>query len=308
MNNVDLWPLMWEAWGALTAHYGPAIDHAAEELGIPLGEWYGWLMAARVFEPEPVSAQRLHVRSAYTSLARLEASLARGEHLGLLERADAGAAPKGDGSERRLTRAGRSGVQRLIEAAYAAMAPLRPLPEADLLRLAGLLQRLVEANLAAPESPGKWCLRIARHFDPGAGAPVMVRLDQYLSDLSAYRDDSHLAAWRPYGISGHAWEAFTLITRGTVGTLDELVAKLARRGYTREDYAIALQELVERGWISREGETYSVTERGRDLRQEAEAATNRYFFGAWDCLGEEEVNELRELLARFRDALNPAPA
>ena len=55
----EYWPLVWETLEALTAHYGPAIDHAAEQLGIPYGQWYGWLMAAKIFEPDPVSAARL---------------------------------------------------------------------------------------------------------------------------------------------------------------------------------------------------------------------------------------------------------
>lgn len=46
MTTGDLWHPAWEALQALGAHYGPAIDHAAEGIGIPLGEWYGWLMAA----------------------------------------------------------------------------------------------------------------------------------------------------------------------------------------------------------------------------------------------------------------------
>ena len=297
MKHLDLWPLMWEAWGALTAHYGPAINHAAEELGIPLGEWYGWLMAAYLFEPEPVSARRLHVRAAHTAPAKLETYLAKGVHLGLLEPVGAG--------EHRLTGAGQAGVRQLIEAAYAAMASLRPLPESDLKRLASLLGRLVEANLATSESPGKWCLRIARKYDPGVEAPVMERLDQYLSDLSAYRDDARLASWRPYGVSGQAWEAFTLLWRGEVTTLDELYEKLARRGFTREDYARALQELVERGWVSEDQGSYSVTGRGDTLRREAEDVTNRYFYAAWDWLTEAEIADLRDLLTRFCTALKP---
>jgi len=295
MKHLDLWPLMWKAWGALTAHYGPAIDHAAEELGIPLGEWYGWLMAAYLFEPDPVSARRLHVRSAYTAPARLEAYLAKGVHLGLLEPVGAG--------EYRLTEAGRTGVERLIETAYAAMASLRPLPQGDLRRLAGLLGRLVEANLATPESPGKWCLRIARKYDPGVEAPVMELLDQYLSDLSAYRDDAHLASWRHHGVSGQVWETLTMVWRHEVKTLDELCARLQRRGFAREDYALALQELVERGWLAQDGENYSVTARGDALRLEAEEATNRYFYAAWDCLTEAEIADLRDLLTRFGAAL-----
>lgn len=296
MNHLDLWPLAWGALDALTAHYGPAINHAAEELGIPTGEWYGWLMAAAIFEPDPVSAHSLHIRSAYTAPARLEAALTKGVSLGLLE-------PAG-GGEHRLTAAGRAGVRHLIESAYAVMAKLRPLPQDDLARLAGLLQRGVAACLAMPEPPTKWSLRIERHLDPGVDAPVMERLDQYLSDLAAYRDDCHLTAWRLYDVSGQAWEAFTLLWRGEARTLDDLAGRLAqRRGFTREEYAAALDDLCGRGWVVAEGAGYVVTERGTSLRQEAEATTDRYFYAPWACLSEDETAELRGLLARFREGL-----
>ena len=301
MNDLDLWPLIWETLDALTAHYGPDIDHAAEALGIPAGEWYGWLMAARLFEPEPVSARTLHVRSAYTAPAKLEFALAEGAELGLLVRED--------GENYRLTAAGRAAVQHLIETAYGAMNSFCPLPQGDLLHLADMLQRVDEASLAAPEPPGKWCLRIERHYDPGVAAPVMERLDQYLSDLAAYRDDAHLAAWQPYEISGQAWEAFTLLWRGAATTLDELCEKLVqRRGFSREDYAAALQDLVARGWITQDSERCAITERGGVLRQDAEMATDRYFYQAWECLGEAEIGELRGLLLRLRDELLRVPA
>ena len=122
-TNVSiLWPLLWETLQALTAHYGPAIDHAAEQVGIPYGEWYGWLMAAKIFEPDPVSAARLHVRAAYTNPALQEARLAKGVKLGLLT-------PAGKG-EYHLTNTGHAAVRQLIDAAYAAMAPLHPLLDA----------------------------------------------------------------------------------------------------------------------------------------------------------------------------------
>ncbi len=297
MTDLDLWPLAWDALEALTVHYGPAINHAAEELGIPAGQWYGWLMAARVFEPDPVSAASLHVRAAYLSPDQLAAALAQGARLGLLAPGDAG--------EYRLTAAGHAGVRRLIESAYAVMAPLRPLPEADLLRLAGLLRRLVEASLAAPEPPARWSLRIERNLDPGRTAPVVERLDQHLSDLAAYRDDSHLAAWRPHGVSGQAWEAFTMLWRGAARTVDELAAKLAHRGYTRDDYAAAVDELVHRGWVSAGEEGLDLTAEGRTVREEAERATDAYFYGPWSVLSEAELAELQTLLTGLRDGLLP---
>ena len=130
---------------------------------------------------------RLHARAAYTNPALQEERLAKGVKLGLLT-------PTGKG-EYHLTNAGHAAVHQLIDAAYVAMAQLKPLPESELRRLLDLLRRLVEASLAAPEPPGKWCLRIARHFDPAGRAGMTPQLDQYLSDLTAYRDDAHLATW-----------------------------------------------------------------------------------------------------------------
>ena len=297
MENTDLWPLAWETLLALRAHYGPAIDHAAEDIGIPFGEWYGWLMAARIFEPEAVSTARLHVRAAYTSPDKLEGYLARGAELGLLE-------PEGAG-EYRLSDQGHAAVRRLIATAYAVLASLCPLPERDLERLAGLLYRLVQASLAAPEPPGKWCLRKARHYDPGEGAAVMVRLDQYLSDLDAYRDDARLAAWQPFGVSGQAWDAFTVLWRNGPMTLVELHARLERRGHTCEAYGAALQELVGRGWATQEDGTYRLSDQGLSVREDTEALTDRYFYAAWACLSKAEIGELRELLARVREGLMP---
>ncbi len=295
----EYWPLVWETLDALTAHYGPAIDHAAEQLGIPYGQWYGWLMAAKIFEPDPVSAARLSVRAAYTNPALQEERLAQGVTLGLL-------APAGQG-EYHLTNAGHDAVRQLIDAAYAAMAPLQPLPDADLARLLDLLRRLVEASLAAPEPPGKWCLRIARHYDPAGRAGMMPQLDQYLSDLVAYRDDAHLAAWKPLGVTGQEWETLTHLWHGDISTLDDLCAKhSARRGYSCDTYAAALRELIVRGWVVEQDGSFRITEQGRRLRDEAEATTDRYFFAPWENLAPTELEDLGRLLTQARDALRPA--
>ncbi len=299
--SLDLWPLLWETWQALTAHYGPAIDHEAEQAGIPYGEWYGWLMAAKIFEPDPVSVARLHARAAYTNPALLDERLRTGVKLGLLK--------AGRPGEYWLTTTGHATVRRLIAAAYGAMAHLQPLGDEEMQRLLELLRRLVEASLAAPEPPGKWCLRIARHYDPEGRAGMMPQLDQYLSDLVAYRDDAHLAAWHPLGVSGQAWETLTHLWNGDLSTLDDLCAKhCSRRGYSQESYAEALAGLIERGWVAEHDQAYRLTAAGKALRDQAEEATDSYFFGPWACLSEAEIADLRALLTRARDALRPAEA
>jgi len=42
----------------------------------------------------------------------------------------------------------------------------------------------------------------------------MIRIDQLLTDLDAYRGDCHTCAWQPLGVSGLAWEMLTLIRQG----------------------------------------------------------------------------------------------
>lgn len=295
MESKSLWPLALEAMQALGRHYGPAMERAATERRVP--EWYGWLLPALVFDPEPISAARLRLRNPYTASRLFQQRLAKAAEEGFL------APVTGQEEDYRLTAQGKEAGQSVIQAAYAEMRRLRPLPVADLERLTDLLLRLVDSCLAAPEPPGKWCLSTSRRTDPGEGAPLMVRIDQYLTDLAGYRDDAHLAAWQPYPISGHAWEALTLLWREGPQTLEALYQKLGRRGHTVEEYRQALQELKQRGWITEEEAVYQVTASGSEIRQSAEQATDDYFYAPWSCLNSQEIEELAGLLQRLRDAL-----
>jgi len=276
------------------------MDQAAAAAGLKTTEWRGWLLAALTFAPEPISAERLRLRTPYAATQAFEERLANAARQGWLTPIR--------GDEYRLTEAGWYAAQRIVEAAYAAMASLQPLPPADLTRLAAHLRRLVEASLAAPQPPGKWCIAHSRRIARGDEASPAERIDQYLSDLGAYRDDAHLAAWQPYGLSGQAWEALTCLWRGEANSLDELCLKLQRRGHSRETYAEALQDLVKRGLVAEKAGTYRLTEQGKMLRQEAEEATDRYFYAPWAGLSEGEMHELRDLLTRLAEGLRrPEP-
>ena len=133
----------------------------------------------------------------------------------------------------------------------------------------------------------------------------MVRIDQYLSDLAAFRDDAHLAAWQSHSIEGHIWEAFTYLWRGEVTTLAGLYHKLERRGNSQDEYKQALENLIKRGWVKEEAGEYRVTPPGQDVRQAVEEATDRYFYGAWSCFSQGEKEELQTLLNLLRDGLQP---
>lgn len=295
MDLYTLWPLAQEALQALGSYYYPTMEQAAAEFGLKSPEWQGWLLPALTFEPDPISAETLRIRSPYTSPRLYTERLKNAANGGFL------AAVAED--KYRLTELGRRAAKHVIDAAYAAMATLHPLSSQELERLADLLRRLALACLSAPEPPGKWCIAHSRRIDPGDSASIVARIDQYLSDLAAYRDDAHLAAWQPQNISAHAWEALTYLWRGEAATLDGLCSKLGRRGRSPDEYRQALQELVNRGWIEEEVSGYQLTPQGLEIRRSAEELTDRYFYAPWGCLDQEETEELRSLLSRLRDAL-----
>jgi DNA-binding MarR family transcriptional regulator len=294
MNKINLWPDADEARHALGARYEPAMDKAAKQAGLGPTE-YGVLMTALTLDPTSVASWRLRVRGPYTAAGRYEERLRKAAQLGYLKATREG--------EYRLTELGRRTVRNIMDAAYKAMSRLAPMASADLDRLALLSRRIVDASEAAPEPPGKWSIHLSRRLDPGEGAHVVVRIDHSLSDLNAYRDDSHLAAWRSYDLSGAAWEALTNIWRDEAKSLDALVQSLERRGHSREDYAEALNDLVQRGLITEGSAAYRVTKQGQKLRQEAEDKTDEYFYAPWQRLSSREITDLRRLLRQLRDGL-----
>jgi hypothetical protein len=297
MNEQEqLWSLAQEAMRAFRPVYGEVMRKAIEGSGVP-DDWFA-LHLARGSEPAPFTVERFHALSPYTARERQAATLEKLAQLELLERV---------GEEAyRLTDPGRETVQTIFGSAHQALGAAEPLPAGEMAELNRLLRRLVDATLEAPEPEDKWAIAYSRWTDPGEDAPASVLTDQYLTDLVRFRDDAHLAAWKPYDVSGHAWEALTFVWRGEAGTAEELVEKLPYRSRTVEDYREALQALVAQGWIVEESGAYSLTGAGTQVREDAEAATNRLFFAPWACLDRSETARLRELLTRMRDELHSA--
>lgn len=296
MINTDIWPLALEVLRALGSYYYPAMGRAATEAGLGERDWY-LLIAILTIDPRPVSSQVLGRRNPYTAAAH------HAEHLEAL--AEAGALlPDEKPGEYVLSEAGRSAVGWIIHAAYEAMAELYPLPRDEQNIMSSLLRELVFASLDVPEPPGKWSLQLSRKTDPGDTQPKIVLIDQYLSDLAAYRDDCHLASWETHDISGQAWEAFTLLWRGDASSLFELSQRLERRGHSKEIYRQAMLELIDRGWVSEEDSgSYALTAHGRKVRQDAEDLTDRYFYTPWARMDADQLVELKQHLIAMWDGL-----
>jgi hypothetical protein len=292
MTKHDLLPLAREAMQALSEHYNEAMRQARDDAGMEQADW-GLVFGVFHADPRPVSSAYLLQLSPYASLAGLEQRLAGAVSRGFVESTADRAV--------RLTSNGRQALMGSLEAAWAAMAKLEPMPSDDMRRLIDLLNRVVDASMAAPQPRDKRHVLASRKVDPGEDAPIVARLDQHLTDLVMFRDDVHPAAWREYNINGPAWEIFTLICEGEVATLETLTERLAHRQHPPELIPQSLQDLVARGWIDQDHGACVATEEGRALRREAEDETDRLFYAPWACLSDAEMAELRALLEQARD-------
>jgi len=255
--------------------------------------WF--LVQAAEFDPRPLSVARLRLRDIYAA-PRLVGALLE------LMASERWLSRIGD-DEYTLAPAGRRLLARMREEREAALAALPPPAGVDVGRLASLLQRLIEASEEADDPPGTWCLAHSRNRAPDPDAPPFIQLPQYFADFNAFRDDAHMAAWRPYGVKGHTWEAFAFLCTGRAGSAAELGEQLHYRGYDESEYAATLAELARRGWLAAESGRYTVTAAGHAAHAEAETRTDDYFYTPWAVLSAEEVATLHTLLRHFRDAL-----
>lgn len=293
MDYQELWTLMHKAWAALRICYQPVVQQFIQETGIESREW-GLLLTALTFEPEGITPAHLLVRSPYTAadeyLRRLKSLAEKGY---LQEGGDGGFV---------LTSGGRSEAQRLIAEIRQAMTSIHPLPPRDLQRLVELLDRLVQSCLSTPPLPDTWSIRLSYRLMPPSSSPLPF-IEQAFTCLEAYRDDSHLAAWRKSSLTATSLEALTLIWRGEVDSFDGLIGKLALRGHPNEVYQDAIGHLKANHLISGTMDALQLTPEGKRLRDKIEEETDRYFYAPWTCLNETESGEMKNLLVRLRDGL-----
>ena len=289
------WPeLIQESQASLQLHYGPAMEQAAGTLGVSLRN-LRVLWLTMIYDPDPISTSVIQHQTPYTNagifIPRLDEAAQRG-WLSTLP-----------GDVYQITSQGRAAVESVLSAAYNSMAGLTPLSNSDLMQTRNYLWRLVERCLQIDAPTIKHNLLMSRRGDPGEHVAEIVRVEQFLTDLNAFRDDAHLAAWDIYHVNAPTWEVFTLLWRGEATNLDELCESLAERGHLRSTYAAALQGLVRRGWVMEVGGDYQITRSGETIRLAAEVATDRNFYGPWDTLAANEQDYLWTSLDRMGNVL-----
>lgn len=286
-------------WSTLTESLEPLGDSAAESTAAELGLEPGWqtlIWAIALFDNEPFSTKSFMRIRPYGSKQVNEArfiSAAKQGNLMLVS-----------DNEYVSTEKGKYVMSRLLQAMEDSIAPLQPVPAADLQKILDYVKRLLDATLVMPEPPSKFAMnRYYKNIHPGQDAQPLRLLVHYIGSLDQYRGAAHIASWESHNIKGYEWSAFTSIWRKEADTLDALYEEMGASVFTREEILEALQDLLARGWIAETAGNYQVTSEGANVRQEAEDMTDRLFFVPWSCLNESELEELSHLAEQLRDGL-----
>ena len=145
------------------------------------------------------------------------------------------------------------------------------------------LARQASEGCTAPGRP-----LYAGHADLAWPTEPHLVLFHALTLLREHRGDGHVAALLAASLSG--LEA--LVTHCATGKGFVPVVAQFTRGWSDEEWAAATAVLVERGLLSPEG---GLTDAGRDLRREVEAATDQMAAEPWVHLGAEGALRLAEL-------------
>lgn len=297
----DLGPIIGSIAQAMPTLARPAIAPIIEAAGLDKPGLLFMLITTSVFS-EPVTAEMLRQRSPYSALNRYNESFATLLEMGFM-------AKKGNGYI--ITDNGSSLLHETLNAFHKQLGTVQPtvtddMPLEEWNRLAYLLERLSQACLNAGDPPGTWCIDHIQGLPMPAAPCPLDRIDKVLDDLNAFRDDAHIAAFKPYKIEGHVWELFTALWREDVRNSAEMAEKYQGRGHSETAYQHAFLDLVKRDWVEKNSDgDYVLTENGRSLREEVETQTDMYYYLPWGVILP-DAEELHTLLTKAEAALKKA--
>ncbi|MBI3163492.1 MAG: hypothetical protein HYZ24_02335 [Chloroflexi bacterium] len=295
MNLNSIWSALEEIYNTLGGYGFAAMDKAATEMELT-PDWSTWLFAIWIFGSEPITTANF-MRIFPYGLARLneERFASAVQHGYLISGGKNGFIP---------TEFGMKAAHKVWRAAGDSLASLKPMPEAQMDKAFDYLAQIGEAALSAPEPPSHYFMSHKR--ENYRLLPILYPLERFIilfGELSAYRDDMYVATWGTHGVAGHAWEVLDFLSQSDAIPFDDLHSKLSRRGVTEEVHAGDVKELARRGWADEDSGKVQITSKGKQVRAQVEAETERLFFQAWTCLNESELEELSSLASQLRDGL-----
>lgn len=296
MTDIDalakFWPLIYATVREFWAVTEPHIEDAAVRIDIPIELYYYSELGLEYF-----SLEEFQKRDPFTNPEQFEKAFARFDVKGWI-------IPLPD-ERYQVSRKAREGVRRIVRAGDDQLTGFDLLADSELKQLEYFLQQIVVACIEAPEPPQKWAV-LTRFRVAEDDSPPIVQIREFLLDLFAYRDDSHLSAARPhFGRAGIVWDVLGAIWNGSAVNAGQMAERMSIRGYEESEYAVAIQAAVEIGWVEAADlpDTFRPTTIGREVREGAERLTDEFFYRPWSVLTDAQLEELYALLAKLQGQL-----
>jgi len=288
------WQIIHSTLQEIWAITEPQIEDAAVRYNTPIELYYYAELGLDYF-----SVAEFQRRDPFSNPEQFEKLFARLDVKGVI-------VPTRDEGRYQVSEGARNAVRRIVQAGDDQLLKFESVCDLDLDRLLSFLKQIVLANNAASEPPEKWAVA-TRFHTATRHSPHVIQIRECLMDLYAYRDDSHLAAARPYfNEAGIVWSAFICVCNGQGMTAEKIAETQSFRGYEAEDYAPALEAAVDAGWIEAtqtRGE-YRPTDKGKEMREQVEKLTDEYFYRPWAMLSTSALDEFHDLLLKLRDQLH----
>ncbi len=289
---TKFWPLIYSIIREIWQITEPRIEDAALNLDVPIELYYYSELGMDTF-----SIEEFQKRDPFTNPEQFERLFARLDVKGWIE-----PIPNG---KYHVTHKTQTAARQIIQAGDGQLSGFKPWDGLNLGRLLILLKQIVMANGGEQEPPMKWA--ISRRFRVAEkDSPPIVLVREYLMDILAYRDDSHLSAARPhFNEAGIVWIVLGSLIGGTDVTAEQIAEKMEFRGYEAYDYQIALDAAVEVGWaeLTDIPGVYRPTAKGREIHEQVEQLTDEYFYRPWSVMTVEELDELYTQLTKLHDQL-----
>lgn len=249
-----------------------------------------WLLSRLRYFPASVTPGDFQTYGPYTSISNYEQALDSLTAKGLVEEVDT--------NRYRATEAGRKLIEKLYHDYFGRIARHDFLPPAEIQRLNGLADRVLNSALHQPNLPTPITEATVSVFPAIEDAWVVA--ERRFVALNAFRDDVHIAAWRGEGWSGPEIELSTTLFQSADG-LNPAQLREALAALNDKDFKSALSALHSNSEVSHTSDSlYKLTPAGRASRQKIEELTNRNFGLPFNTLEPIDLEALIELLEKIR--------
>lgn len=248
-----------------------------------------WLLSRLRYFPASITPGDFQTYGPYTSVANYEQSLEALTAKGLVEKVET--------NRYRSAETGRKLIEKLYHAYFSRIAKHDFLHAAEIQRLSALADQVLNSALHQPNLPTPITQATFSVFP--SNEDVWVMAERRMVALSAFRSDSHIAAWRDKGWSGPEVALSTALFQSADG-LDHDQLRAAAAALNDKDFKSALSALSADGEISSNYDRYRLSAAGQTSRQKIEDRTNRNYSLPFNALEPVERDEIVELLEKTR--------